>query len=95
MNGLNEPVASNSREIQNRPTSAALRDRIDRGQTGDKVPVVDSINDAVQTVIRPASGGIAFGAGASAETVRVDDPSAFIEYLEQAEGNVQRAIQGL
>lgn len=43
----------------------------------DKVPVVDSINDAVQTVIRPASGGIAFGAGASTETVRVDDPSAF------------------
>lgn len=45
----------------------------------DKVPVVDSINDAIQTVIRPASGGIAFGAGASAETVRIDDPSAFFD----------------
>ena len=43
----------------------------------DKVPVLDSINDAVQTVIRPASGGIAFGAGASAETLRVDDPGEF------------------
>lgn len=45
----------------------------------DKVPVIDSINDAVQTVIRPASGGIAFGAGAGAETIRVDDPAAFFE----------------
>ncbi|WP_017588884.1 DUF4126 domain-containing protein [Nocardiopsis ganjiahuensis] len=31
----------------------------------DKVPAVDSINDVVQTVIRPTSGGITFGAGAS------------------------------
>lgn len=43
----------------------------------DKIPAVDSINDVIQTVIRPASGGIVFGAGASAETVRVDDPSSF------------------
>ncbi|GAA3623864.1 hypothetical protein GCM10022200_02630 [Microbacterium awajiense] len=42
----------------------------------DKVPVVDTVNDAVQTVIRPASGGIAFGAGAGAETMRVEDPAA-------------------
>lgn len=42
----------------------------------DKVPALDSVNDVIQTVIRPASGGIAFGAGASAETVRVEDPSA-------------------
>lgn len=40
----------------------------------DKIPAVDSINDAIQTVVRPAAGGIAFGAGSSAETVRVDDP---------------------
>lgn len=39
----------------------------------DKVPAVDSVNDVVQTVIRPASGGIAFGAGASAQ--QVTDPS--------------------
>jgi hypothetical protein len=43
----------------------------------DKIPALDSINDVVQSVLRPASGGIVFGAGASAETVAVDDPSAF------------------
>jgi len=43
----------------------------------DKVPAVDSVNDVIQTVLRPASGGIVFGAGASAETVAVDDPSTF------------------
>ena len=31
----------------------------------------------MQSVLRPASGGIVFGAGASAETVAVDDPSTF------------------
>ncbi|MFV2196077.1 DUF4126 domain-containing protein [Nocardiopsis sp. LOL_012] len=30
----------------------------------DKVPAVDSINDVVQTVVRPTAGGITFGAGA-------------------------------
>jgi len=43
----------------------------------DKIPAVDSVNDAIQTFVRPAAGGIAFGAGASAETVRVDDPDLF------------------
>lgn len=43
----------------------------------DKVPAVDSVNDVLQTVVRPASGGIAFGAGSSAQTVRVDDPTLF------------------
>lgn len=42
----------------------------------DKVPAVDSINDVLQTVVRPASGGIVFGAGATSETVRVADPSS-------------------
>ena len=28
----------------------------------DKVPVVDSVNDMIQTVIRPASGGVVFSA---------------------------------
>ena len=41
----------------------------------DKVPAVDSVNDIIQTAIRPAAGGIVFGAGSSAETIRVDDPS--------------------
>lgn len=43
----------------------------------DKIPAVDSVNDVVQSLLRPASGGIAFGAGASAQTVAVDDPSSF------------------
>jgi Domain of unknown function (DUF4126) len=40
----------------------------------DKVPVVDSVNDVLQTVIRPTAGGLVFGAGSSAETVTVTDP---------------------
>ncbi|MGP6178083.1 DUF4126 domain-containing protein [Microbacterium sp. A196] len=43
----------------------------------DKIPALDSVNDIVQSVLRPASGGIVFGAGASAQTVAVDDPAAF------------------
>lgn len=43
----------------------------------DKVPVVDSVNDVVQTVIRPAAGGIAFGAGSGSRTALVTDPGAF------------------
>lgn len=31
----------------------------------DKIPIADSVNDAVQTFVRPTSGGITFGAGAS------------------------------
>jgi hypothetical protein len=46
---------------------------------GDKVPVVDSVNDVVQTVVRPGAGGIAFGAGATSETARVEDPGTFLE----------------
>jgi hypothetical protein len=41
----------------------------------DKIPAVDSVNDVVQTVVRPGSGGIVFGAGASSQTLAVDDPS--------------------
>ncbi|MEW1962057.1 DUF4126 domain-containing protein [Microbacterium sp. NPDC077644] len=43
----------------------------------DKIPALDSINDVIQSVLRPASGGIVFGAGASAQTVAVDDPTTF------------------
>jgi hypothetical protein len=43
----------------------------------DKVPVVDHVNDIVQTVVRPTAGGLAFGAGTSAETVTVSDPGQF------------------
>ncbi len=43
----------------------------------DKVPAVDSFNDVVQTVVRPTSGGLAFGAAASSETAAVTEPSTF------------------
>lgn len=43
----------------------------------DKIPALDSINDVVQSIMRPASGGIVFGAGTSAQTVAVDDPAGF------------------
>jgi hypothetical protein len=43
----------------------------------DKVPVVDTINDWLQTIIRPAAGGIVFGSGSGAQTVAVTDPDAF------------------
>jgi hypothetical protein len=43
----------------------------------DKIPVVDHVNDVIQTVVRPTSGGLAFGAGASSETVTVTDPDSF------------------
>jgi len=43
----------------------------------DKVPVIDSINDWIQTLVRPVAGGIAFGTGAASETAVVSDPASF------------------
>jgi hypothetical protein len=43
----------------------------------DKVPVVDHVNDVVQTAVRPTAGGLTFGAATSSETVTVQDPAAF------------------
>ena len=43
----------------------------------DKIPGVDSVNDVIQTVVRPTAGGIAFGSGSDATTVAVTDPEAF------------------
>lgn len=43
----------------------------------DKVPVVGSVNDWIQTVVRPTSGGLAFGSGSTATTLAVSDPAAF------------------
>lgn len=40
----------------------------------DKVPALDSINDTVQTFVRPAAGGIVFGSGTAAQTTAVADP---------------------
>ncbi|MEV4257744.1 DUF4126 domain-containing protein [Spirillospora sp. NPDC049652] len=41
----------------------------------DKVPVVDTVNDAVQTLVRPAAGGVAFAATDAAAKV---DSSSFM-----------------
>ncbi|WP_136056491.1 DUF4126 domain-containing protein [Microbacterium sp. K24] len=43
----------------------------------DKVPALDSVNDVIQSIIRPAAGGIAFGAGAGSQTLAVEDPGSF------------------
>jgi hypothetical protein len=43
----------------------------------DKIPVVDSINDWLQTIVRPAAGGIAFGTGSASATAVVKDPATF------------------
>lgn len=44
----------------------------------DKVPALDTVNDVLQSVVRPASGGLVFSAGTSASTVAVADPEAFV-----------------
>ena len=44
----------------------------------DKVPALDSVNDVVQTVVRPASGGMVFAAGSASSTVAVEDPAALL-----------------
>jgi uncharacterized membrane protein len=43
----------------------------------DKIPVVDSVNDWIQTIVRPAAGGILFGSGTASPTVAVTDPAEF------------------
>ena len=43
----------------------------------DKIPAVDHVNDVLQTVVRPTSGGLVFGASTSAQTATVSDPAAF------------------
>lgn len=43
----------------------------------DKIPALDSVNDAVQTFVRPTAGGIVFGSGTAAQTAAVTDPGAF------------------
>lgn len=45
----------------------------------DKVPALDSVNDIVQTVVRPTAGGIVFGSGTAAQTAAVSDPGAFAQ----------------
>ncbi|MBN9606983.1 MAG: DUF4126 domain-containing protein [Actinomycetales bacterium] len=43
----------------------------------DKIPAVDTVNDWIQTIVRPTAGGIVFGSGSSAQTALVTDPASF------------------
>ena len=43
----------------------------------DKIPALDSVNDTVQTLVRPTAGGIVFGSGTAAQTAAVSDPAEF------------------
>jgi hypothetical protein len=45
----------------------------------DKIPALDSINDVVQTFVRPTAGGIVFGSGTASQTSAVTDPGAFAQ----------------
>ena len=36
----------------------------------DKIPALDSVNDTIQTFVRPTAGGIVFGSGTAAQTAR-------------------------
>ncbi len=53
----------------------------------DKVPAIDSVNDVIQTVVRPTSGGIVFGSSMTSDiagltlggqTATVTDPEQFV-----------------
>jgi hypothetical protein len=43
----------------------------------DKIPALDSVNDTVQTLVRPTAGGIVFGSGTAAQTAAMTDPGEF------------------
>lgn len=45
--------------------------------TADKIPGVDHVNDLLQTVVRPVSGGLAVGAGTDQSSL-VQDPSQWV-----------------
>lgn len=45
----------------------------------DKIPALDSINDTIQTFVRPTAGGIVFGSGSASQTAAVADPGAFAQ----------------
>ena len=45
----------------------------------DKIPALDSVNDVIQTFVRPTAGGIVFGSGTAAQTSAVADPGAFAQ----------------
>lgn len=43
----------------------------------DKIPAVDTVNDVLQTIVRPTAGGLVFGSSSTASTVAVTDPAEF------------------
>lgn len=45
----------------------------------DKIPALDTVNDAIQTFVRPTAGGIVFGSGTASQTAAVTDPGAFAQ----------------
>lgn len=45
----------------------------------DKIPGLDTVNDWLQTIVRPAAGGIVFGSGVGTQTATVTDPAAFVQ----------------
>ncbi len=45
----------------------------------DKIPAVDSVNDVIQTLVRPSAGGVVFGAGSASQTFAVDAPSDVLD----------------
>jgi hypothetical protein len=45
----------------------------------DKIPALDTVNDTIQTFVRPTAGGIVFGSGTAAQTSAVTDPGAFAQ----------------
>lgn len=46
----------------------------------DKIPIVDHVNDWLQTVVRPTAGGIVFGSGATSTTTAVTNPETFLSH---------------
>jgi hypothetical protein len=61
----------------------------------DKIPALDTVNDVVQTFVRPTAGGIVFGSGTAAQTSAVADPGAFVssgQWLPVAVGVVTALI---
>lgn len=45
----------------------------------DKVPSIDHVNDLLQTVVRPTSGGVVFTAGSTAQTPAVAHPADLLQ----------------
>ncbi len=43
----------------------------------DKIPAVDTVNDVLQTIVRPTAGGLVFGSSSTASTLAVTDPAEF------------------